>query len=196
MTALAGRLNRLREEWQTNPRLRLGAWVILGILVFWIVAGLSDLKASAAAAYGDETARLAKIQALSGQTVWLQRAEQAKRLREVLETEIPAARTAGLAQAAFQTQLAQLTASVGGSVRVQVSPANSDTKAEGIWRVPASIDGELSLAQIQQIVYGLETQPNLITIEALSITNRDKVRFTATVQAYYRLPGSAIAHAP
>lgn len=196
MSALGQAWERLQAQWRGNARLRAGGAIIGVILALWLLLSLSDWKAASASAYGDESARLQKIRALSGQTVWLQRAEAARKLERALEAEIPSAKTAGLAQAAFQTQLGELVRRSGGVLRVQVSPANSDTGVPDVWRVPATIDGEISLPQIQQVLHELETSPNLITIETLTLTNRDKVRLSTSVQAYYRLPAGEVAHAP
>lgn len=187
---------RIVAEWRDNPRLRVGVLVVGLILAAWLVLALGDRKVALAGAYADDVVHLRKMQALSGQTVWIERAAAAKRLEEALAVQIPDARTAGLAQAAFQTQLGAMTQKFAGAVKVQVSPANSDTGKAGIWRVPATLDGELGMVQIEQFVAELESRPNLITIERLSITNRDKVRFSATVQAYYRVPTPEAAHAP
>lgn len=196
MTAFTERFSRLRDEWRGNLRLRGGVWLSLAIGLIYLSLALSDLKTAWTGAYSEETLQLQKIRALSGQTVWLTREKAAKTLREALDAEIPEAGTAGLAQAAFQTKLREMTEKYGNAVRLQVSPANRDTAAEGVWRVPASLDGELGLNQIQQLLNDLESQSSLITIESLTLTNRDKARFNVAVQAYYRLPTGEASHAP
>lgn len=189
--APATALARLRQEWSANARFRAGVVVILMILVAWAILALGDLRRQWTAAYGEELGRLRRVQSLSGQNVWLQRAEAAKVLRAALEAEIPAANTPGLAQAAVQTRFNEFNAGVNGVLRVQVSAANADTRIAGIWRVPVSIDGDLSLVQAQQLLADIESQPNLMTIETVTLSNRDKVRLTATLFAYYRLPARA-----
>ncbi len=196
MTALTEQLSKLRSEWQGNPRLRIGGFVILIIGLVYLLLAMSDLKSAWATNYSEETSRLEKVRALSGQTIWLQREKEAKTLRDALDSEIPKADTAGLAQAAFQTKLREIAIRYGDGVRVQVSPANNDTGAPDIWRVPATLNGDMGLNQAQQLLKDIENQPTLITIETLSLTNRDRVHLNMAVQAYYRLPLSEVSHAP
>ncbi len=188
MSQLSALLAQFREEWQRNARLRAGLFIVIGILALYAYLLMGDLKAAWKEAYGEETVRLQKIHALSGQTVWLQRAEQAKALRETLEAQIPKAQTSGLAQAAFQTKLREIAAPYGEAVRLQVSAPSADDKLPGLWRVPATMDGNLPIRQVQQLLNDIESQPVLITIETLSISNRQNPRFNIAVQAYYRLP--------
>ena len=196
MIGLQRHWTAFRDEFRRNARLRAGVVVIACILLAWGALFLNDLKSAHLAAYGEEFARLQKVRALSGQSVWLARAADAKRLDDALSAEIPDAKTAGLAQAAFQTQLGAIAQKYGGALKVQVSPATREPGAADVWRVPASIDGDISVALAEQFIAELETRQNLITIERLSIVNRDKTRLSATVQAYYRPPTAEVSNAP
>jgi hypothetical protein len=60
------------------------------------------------------------MQQLAGQGVWVQRAQEAGQLARSLDAEIPAARSAGLAQADFQGWLRGIVESQGTTVRLDV----------------------------------------------------------------------------
>lgn len=184
-----------RRELAGNPRLRLGLFVIAGILALYLWLLLRDGQAALAQEYRAERQRLARIVSLAGQEHWLARAEAARTLREALEAEIPSADTLGLAQASVQSWARDLGAAAGAEVRVQTEAPARVRSGENLWRIPVNLSGALEPRQVLQLIQRIERQPNLTTIEQALILSRDNRTFSLTVVAFYRIPEEA-ADAP
>ena len=82
----------LARQVRANPRLQAGLGLIAVLLVGWIFLVLGDLRAAKLRQLQDARHRLAQVQQLAGQDVWLQRADQAERLARMLAAELPPAR--------------------------------------------------------------------------------------------------------
>ena len=180
-------MGSLRKEFADNPRLRLGAWLIVAIVVFYVWLVLSDWRAQMHKDYVEEVQRLHKIRSLAGQDEWLQRAEQARALREALQAQIPEVATLGLAQASMQTLARDLIAASGSSVRVQAEAPAEVGEGSGLWRVPVVVSGGLSAPQVLQLIRRIESQRNLVIIERAMILNRENRTFSLTMVSYFRV---------
>lgn len=185
--AAGGLLEQARKELADNPRLRLGAWLIVGILVLYLWLVLSDWQAAVQKDYLVQVQRLEKIRSLAGQDEWLQRAEQARALREALQAQIPEVATLGLAQASMQTFARDLVSASGASLRVQTEVPAEVGEGSGLWRVPVVLSGGLSAPQVLQLIRGIESARNLVVIEEALILNRVNQTFSLTLVAYYRV---------
>lgn len=177
----------LRKELAGNPRLRLGLWVVAGILGLYLWLLLGDWRAELEREYRAERQRLDKIVSLAGQEQWLARAEAARTLRQALEAEIPRADTLGLAQASVQTWARDLIAVHGDALRVQAQTPVRVREGEDLWRIPVTLSGALEPSQVLQLIQRIERQPNLTTIEAALILARDNRTFSLSVVAFYRI---------
>ncbi|MDZ4379566.1 MAG: hypothetical protein U0973_15635, partial [Xanthomonadaceae bacterium] len=116
-------LTQVRSEFQANARLRWGGLLILAIVVLYLLLVLSDVRAQMQRDYVQQVQRLDKITSLAGQDEWLQRAEQARELRDALQAQIPGVATLGLAQASVQSLARDLITSSGKPLRVQAETA-------------------------------------------------------------------------
>lgn len=188
----AGLRGKLVTEWRGSARLRLGAWAILGILLFYAFLVLADARAAWRTGLEREVDRLGKVRSLVGQDVWFERAQAAAAARAQLEGEIPVARTAGLAQAAMQARMRELTGAFGAAVTVDVAGASPVAGQDGLVQVPATLTAPtLGLARSLQLVQSIESQPQLLVIDSLTLDNRDPARLNATVRGFFRIDPEA-----
>ena len=187
---------RVAAEWRGNARLRLGAWLVLAIVLFYGYLVLVDARAAWRTSLAQDVERVAKVRSLVGQEVWLERAETAAAALAAIEREIPAARTPGLAQAAAQARLRELTNPLGAGVTLDVASASPVPGREGWVQVPATLSAPtVPLARALQWVQAVESQPQLIVFDSLSLDNRDPARLSATLRAFYRIEQEADADA-
>lgn len=194
MTAVLGWRENLRAQWNANPRLRLGGWVILGIVLLYLLLVLSDARTALQASVADDAERLAKVKSLAGQDMWMDRAAAAAALAAQLEAELPEARTAGLAQAAMQGRLRELVQSYGNDVTAEVAAAGPVPGQDGWVRVPATITARgLGLERVKQLLQAIEGQPQLLAVESITLDNRNSVQLSLVVHGYYRLADTAEA---
>ncbi|MDP1698537.1 MAG: hypothetical protein Q8L45_12275 [Xanthomonadaceae bacterium] len=184
-------LTQVRSEFQANARLRWGGLLILAIVVLYLLLVLSDVRAQMQRDYVQQVQRLDKITSLAGQDEWLQRAEQARELRDALQAQIPGVATLGLAQASVQSLARDLITSSGKPLRVQAETATEMGRGSGIWRVPVSISGGVSPAAALQLIQRIENQPNLVVIEQAIVINRNAGVLTLTMAAFFRVQEAA-----
>ncbi|MDG6348856.1 hypothetical protein QAA18_08930 [Luteimonas sp. 8-5] len=186
MKALAPALANARRELAANPRLRYGVLAIAAILVLYLFLVLQDWQSGLAERHASRSGYLAKMQALAGQEVWIQRAAAVARTRAALEAEIPEMATLGLAQASAQGWLRDAVVAFGQDVQVQAqTPAQ--TSQGSIWRVPVVISGRLDPARYIQLLRQIESRPTLAVIEQATVVNRQNRTFSLTVVSYYRI---------
>ncbi len=191
---LAARVAQMRIEWAGNPRLRFGTAAILVIVVVYLVMVLADWRTALHEQYQQRTLQLYKVEALSGKDEWLLRAENTLTLNKALQSEIPNAATIGLAQAEVQTWIRQIMQAFGPKMTSE-SPAPVPVVGEpGLWRIPVTIRGLVSVAQLQEILRRIESADRLTVIDSMTISMvRDVPNTSLTVVAYYRVgkPGGA-----
>lgn len=183
-------LTQVRSEFQANARLRWGGLLILAIVVLYLLLVLSDVRAQMQRDYVQQVQRLDKITSLAGQDEWLQRAEQARLLRDALQAQIPTVATLGLAQASVQSLARDLIAASGKPLRVQVETATEVGRGSGIWRTPVVISGGLSPDRALQMIRKIEQQENLVVVDQAILLNRSGGGLTLTMTAFSRIQGA------
>lgn len=187
MKALAPALANARRELAANPRLRYGVLAIAAILVLYLFLVLQDWQSSLAERHATRSGYLAKMQALAGQEVWIQRAAAVARTRAALEAEIPEMATLGLAQASAQGWLRDAVVAFGQDTQVQAQTPARIGQDSDIWRVPVVISGRLEPARFIQLLRQIESRPTLAVIEQATVINRQNRTFSLTVVSYYRI---------
>ena len=188
MSAFSSRVGgRFVQEWNANPRLRLGGYVIAALLAIYLVFVLNDWRKALHEQYQQRTLQLYKMAALSGQEHWLARAEQARTLRKALEAQIPSAASVGLAQAEVQTSVQDLLRAFGQGLSVETSPAAQLAERPGIWRLPVVLRGPLSATQLIEILRRIESGDRLVLVEQIAFDNQQRPNATLTTVAYYRI---------
>lgn len=179
---------QMRNEWAGNPRLRIGAFLILAILVLYLVMVLSDWRAALHEEYQQRTLQLYKMEALAGKNEWLLRAETARTLDKALRSEIPKAATIGLAQAEVQTWMRQIMQAFGPKMSSESHAPVPVVGEPGLWRIPITIRGVISVQQLQEILRRIESADRLTVIDNMTVSViRDVPNVSLTASAYYRV---------
>lgn len=181
-------LRGMRQEWQGNPRLRLGVLVVVAISVLYGCLVLNDWRHALHAQYQQRTLQLYKMSALAGQEHWLSRAQSAKDVEKALQAEIPNATTIGLAQAEVQTMVRQLIDAFGRKMTTESRPPVAVPGQPGLWRVPVTLRGALSSTQLLEMLRRLEDADRLMVIDESQITFPQGVpTVSLTLSAFYRV---------
>lgn len=186
---LPPRLRLLVVEIRDNPRLQLGTVLIGALILGWLVLVLADWRKEKLVVLEQARQRLAQVQELAGQQVWIERADAAGRLSTTLEAEIPAAASPGLAQAEFQGWLQDIVSAQGAPLRLDVqAPVRIDQPAD-IVKVTATVSGGLPPGRVTDMIHRIEGRAALSTIPTLTIRSDGlNQTFSLTVQGFYRLP--------
>lgn len=186
--SFAERIAQMRNEWSGNPRLRIGAFVILAILVLYVLMVLADWRTSLHEQYQQRTLQLYKMEALAGKNEWLVRAENARTLDKALRSEIPNAATIGLAQAEVQTWMRQIMQAFGPKMSSESHAPVPVAGEPGLWRIPITIRGVISVQQLQEILRRIESADRLTVVDNLTVSMvRDVPNISLTAAAYYRV---------
>ena len=184
----AERIAQVRAEWSGNPRLRLGVGLVVVIMVVYLLMVLADLRSELHAQYQQRTMQLYKVQALAGKDEWLRRAEDARSLDTALKSEVPAAATIGLAQAEVQTWMRQIMQAYGPRMTSESHAPVQVAGEPGVWRIPITVRGLVSVQQLQEILRRIEGANRLTVVDSMTVTMvRDVPNVSITAMAYYRI---------
>ena len=199
MRQLLARLRlQLEQQFRANPRLLLAIPLIAVLVMLMCWQALDAARVQAQKQSIESEVNLRRIRGLQGQDVWIGRAQQARRIRQQLEAELPLTRTSGLAQAAVQswlTGIAQATTSAPDKVRVSIESAAVVEELPQVLRVRASVSGAAPANQAINMIRQIEQSKNLVFIETVNIRSDQNNLFSLTVNAYYRLADQATAEA-
>ena len=182
------RMQKMREEWSSNPRLRWGAVIALAIGFLYLCLVLVDWRHDLHHEYQQRTLQLYKMTALAGQEQWLLRAQAAQAVEKAVQAEIPNAATIGLAQAEVQTFVRQLINAYGRKLGSDARPPAEVTGQPGLWRIPVTLRGVVSQPQMMEILRRVEDSDRLVVIDEFSFTfARGVPNMSMTLVAYYRV---------
>lgn len=187
MNTATPRWQALQQELRGNPRLQVGLLAVAGILLLSLWWTLGDWRMGLAKEIDRANERLARVNQLADQDEWLVRAEAAQSLRATLEAEIPAAASAGLAQAAFQSWLSQLIGSLSVRPQLTMEAPVVLEQPHGMVRIAATLTGSLPARQWPDLLRRIEGDRNLLVIPTLQLRSDTSDTYTLTLHAFYRL---------
>lgn len=195
-------LRRLRDEflgqWRSSLRFRLAIRLIGLLLMIYGVLVLADVRKALAEAESREFLHLERLQALTTQTEWPERAKLAQTELNRLESVFWSASSRGLAQATVQDRLERMgrDAGIEGlSVRAetpQISEVNSDVSI-----VSAAIEGRFDPDSWLRLMVQLSRYETVLHIERMDVVNEgQRPRFNMIVRAPFLTAGIAGQSSP
>ena len=185
-SAVDALLSRVGTEFRGNPRLRLGAWTLLGLLLFyWLLLRVDDARL----AYGDyatASERLQRVQAMLTQQDWKQRLDELRAAENALEDELWRAETEAQAQAQLRTVLDGI-AGRGGlrELRVRSGLIQQVPEAQGIWRVQAQLTARYDAGAELEVVHAVATHAKKLAVDRLDLTPGRNSYMVLVVSAYF-----------
>ena len=194
---MTSHLRAVREEWKGNPRLRWGVAAAAAIAFAYLCLALADWRSELHAQYQQRTLQLYKMTALGGQEHWLARAQSAQSVEKALQAEIPNAATIGLAQAEVQPMVRRMLNAFGQKLSNDAGPPAEVAGQPGLWRIPVTIRGATSQAQMLEILRTIESSERLVVVEQFSFAFvRGLPNLSLTLVAYYRIGGTPAKGGP
>lgn len=188
-------LDEIRGEWSRNARLRLGVLVIFALVAFYEIDGMGLITSQLKMDYSGKLTELSRIQAVSKERDWDSRAAKVKLLKDALQAEIPAVDTVGLGQATFQGMLGKMSTSAGGGLSVTMDTPSKVAADGDYWKFPAQLSGPLSGRAALELIRQIESQKDLVMVQASRITGGDNPYVTLSVVAIYRVKASKDSNA-
>lgn len=186
VAALDRALARLASELAGNARLRLGAYLVLALLLlYWLLVRSADL-ASVRADHAGVAGRLDRAEAMLADADWQPRLEAARSADADLETRFWQAETAAQAQAQLRKALADIAAGAGVyEPRLQAGVGQPVPNAPGLWRAQVRLTGNYAGGSELRLLHALAIQEEKIVVDRLDLTPGRTARLFLLASAYF-----------
>ena len=191
MKSLNGQLLVLKQQLDATPWLKWAGLLIALLVAMLGLRALDDLRTARQKAGIDAELNLRRILALKGQDVWLAREKAALQLRDSLRAQLPQVNTPGMAQAMLQSWLRDISAGFDAkqNVTLRVNRSAPLEDMPDVIRVNASLNAAVSPRQALTILRQIESSPNLVVVETLTMQSDSGSTVHMTLNAYYRVGG-------
>ncbi len=184
---LIQQLGPLREQWNSNPRLQVAVWIILGLMLINIITVAYRWQSSQLDELENSAQKLKKMESLVGQSIWSQRAISAVSGLEAREKRLWRTDSAALARADLQAWLEQQVDNSGiGKSRFDVLQL-AESPIDGIGELHASISGEYTPESLSKLLIAIEGASQQVVINALDVNNRTRQFFSLQLVAYFEI---------
>jgi len=189
-------LLELKQEWQSNQRLRVMLYMIAFTLMFYLLLLLSDFSDEKLQQLSRNQELLHKISLIQNEPVWYEREKEAASHRVSFQNQLWQASSQGLAQAKVQAFLRSTIDSykLSNSRIVLESVKQIDPNGDSLplWRISAQVRASFKSNQLQQLLWSITTHPQLIKVRSLNFnlnTNKNSFSsFTLYVDAWFANP--------
>lgn len=193
MKAFQAQLQSLKQQADAAPWLKWAGLLIAVLLAVFALQGLDGWRTARQKSSIEAEQNLRRILALKGQDVWLTRKTNAQQLRDALEAQIPKVATPGMAQASLQSWLKGIVSKFDtkhGSA-IQINRSAPVENMPDILRVNATLNGGYSPRQALVLLRQIESAPNLVVVETLTLQSGDNSTLHLSLNAYYRISAGA-----
>lgn len=186
MAALDRALARLASELAGNARLRLGAYLVLALLLlYWLLVRSADL-ATARQDHNAAAGRLDRAEAMLAAADWQPWLEAARTADAALEARFWQAETAAQAQAQLRKALADVAASAGvREPRLQAGVGQPVPNAPGLWRAQVRLTGSYAGGSELRLLHALATHDEKIVVDRLDLTPGRTARLFLLASGYF-----------
>jgi len=158
------------DEFQSNQRLRIGFWLVLGILLFYIGLQLSDSRTIVEKQIIQAKHREVKAVHLAEESIWLNRAKESQRSLYDLQLKFNHASTQGVAKATLQGLMNELIEQSSlEQARIRVEDAESTASVLPLWAFAVSIDATFDANKMEGFLYLLSRHQYHFTVETMDV---------------------------
>lgn len=192
MKALDASLQSLKRQVDAAPWLRWAGLAIAVLVAALALQALDNWRVERQKAGIEAEQALRRILALKGQDAWLAREKSAQQLRDSLRAQLPQVATPGMAQAALQNWLRNITANFDAqNVVIRINRSAPLESMPDVLRVNAALNGNLNPRQALALIRQIESAPNLVVLETVALQSDSSSTLHLTVNAYYRIAAGA-----
>ena len=185
MNGLKAAWQRVRSELAANLRLRLGAWAVAFIVLFYTVLVQGDRVAAAYDEYADGADRFARAERLRGQGEWSELLAAEQERNEQLSALFWEAETQGLAEASLQAALQELLGPLEfRNMRIQSGVSQPVLDVPGLWQIQAQVNAGYRQGAELQLLHKIATHPRKLVVNRLDLVPQNR-RLLLIVSAYF-----------
>lgn len=180
----------LKSQLEGNLRLQ---WLLLAIALVCgaqFLTALWEARQQALLEVSRLQSRFALVSNLRDQGEWRDRLLEAERLAGQLDAELQEVASLGIAQATVQTWLQARAAGMDGAPSFTVAPARPVENMPDIVQVTAAVSGRSHRNTVLDLVSRVETSPNLMVVDAMTLNADASTGFSMTISAYFRIAPS------
>ena len=185
MNGLKAAWERVRSELAANLRLRLGAWAVAFIVLFYAVLVQGDRVAAAYDEYAAGADRFARAERLRGQGEWSELLAAEQERNEQLSALFWEAETQGLAEASLQAALQELLRPLEfRNMRIQSGVSQPVPDVPGLWQIQAQVNAGYRQGAELQLLHKIATHPRKLVVNRLDLVPQNR-RLLLIVSAYF-----------
>ena len=188
MSALRRVARSAAAELAASARLRWGIRLAVAIVLGYCIVVQHEGLAVLHRDYADETARLAKAQALLERRDWPERLEAERTTHRRVESMFWRADTEGLAQARLQAAIAGIVGPLAlRNPRIRSGAIQPVAHLPGVLQVQTRLDAAYSPGVELKALHALATHPEKLIVERLELSRHDRrdARLMLIVSAYF-----------
>jgi hypothetical protein len=192
---LGALLASTKAQLANNLRLRLGAWLCLGIILLQPIWWLQETRNNLTAELTQLLEKEAKILRTSNEQEWFSREQQTNELKTHLFAKIAPADSLGIAQATLQNWLTEISATAKlKNSRVTIDEPSSLDNIPNTYRVSARLDAIFDEQGALTFLENLEQHPSFLVIERAELGQLGQTRMIIYVAAYFKLTTASAEH--
>lgn len=177
---------QLASEFHANPRLRLGVFLIVPILLIYMLLVLADYRVSLLDDYRTQTSNLNKFKALANEKEWVERATQARSLLAQAESRLWTSESQGLAKADAQAWLEQIASSLNIDELRITAAEEVGVLDDTLWIVEANVQGRFDPKAYTRLIGQIEASPKSATVIAADFGREALPFFRLRVRFYFQ----------
>jgi hypothetical protein len=195
-------VDALISQLRSQPRLRLGLWLVVAILWFYGILTLQEAADRALVDHDALAAQVVRMRAVGAEGEWPARAESARAKLVEMEARLWQAGSVGLSQATLQDLLGQmlresavmrptLAVSTETSSDGESRPSGSSelpALREGLWKVTAKLAFDGTPMQLTGLLEALRAEERLLVVETLNVRASIGLHGEMTLAAYFQKP--------
>ncbi|MCY1330112.1 hypothetical protein D9M68_141890 [compost metagenome] len=162
----------LRQQWQERPVLRLALWAACALVSVHLVLLAQDWRDARAEEYRRLATDWLKLQEISRQTAWPERALQAESVLNRMREGLWQAPNASQARADVQAWLSEQVRKTGlRDAKVSVLAPQGFDEQGVVARIEAQVQGQLEPGSFSELLHALESEPRRVSVEFLELNN-------------------------
>ena len=173
---------------RSQPRLRLGIWLVAVILAVNGLLALGEARQARAPELQRLADQYARLEQILASADWSERAEAALDHRVRIENSLWQADSRGLARAEFETRLQRMADRHGlERVEIEIRPITDIDNMPGLVRLSAQLQARHDGASLTALLADLATAEPPLQVESLATGSLRPGRTRLDVQAVFRI---------